>query len=155
MKTRMVVLLSSDATSTLVSDDLFRRVENGIAGPSSQKGSYLRINLYKIKPGHSIADWAKLETEGWRPYAEAVAKETPGVGWRASALLMPGGASPHYNAMTIDIFPNWTAAGRGNSLAMWSKVHPEMSASDYLSKVNEVVDRYKAELYTVMEYGRK
>jgi hypothetical protein len=38
---------------------------------------------------------------------------------------------------------------------MWSKVHPEMNFADYLSKVNDTVDRYKAELYKAVEVVRK
>jgi hypothetical protein len=149
------MLAKRDAVSTLVSDDLFRGVAGGMAGPGSEKGSYVRVNLYKVKPGHTVAEWAKLETEGWKPFAEAIAKETPGFGWRVEALTMPSGSSLHYNAMTVDIFPSWTAAGQSYSAQMWSKVHPEMNFADYLSKVNDATDRYKAELYKTVEVVRK
>jgi hypothetical protein len=149
------MLAKRDATSMLVSDDLWRGVTDGMAGPGSVKGSYVRLNLYKSKPGHTIAEWAKMEVEGWKPFAEALAKETPGFGWRAESLTMPAGSSLHYNAMTVDIFPNWAATGHGYSAEMWNKVHPDLKSSDYLAKVNEVVDRYKVELYRTVEVVRK
>ncbi len=149
------MLAKRDATSVLVSDDLWRGATGGTAGPGSVKGSYVRLNLYKSKPGHTTAEWAKMEVEGWKPFAEALAKETPGFGWRAELLTMPGGSSLHYDGMTVDIFPNWATAGRGYSAQMWTKVHPDLKINDYLSKVNETIDRYKVELYRTVEVVRK
>jgi hypothetical protein len=149
------MLIERDATSTLVSNDLFRSVTGALVGPGSEKGSYVRLNLFKVKPGHSLAEWAKLEIEGWKPFAEAMAKETPGFGWRAEQLVMPTGSSLHYNAMTVDIYPTWEASGKGASAQLWSAVHPDLSPNDYLAKVNDVVDRYKAELYRAVEVVRK
>lgn len=149
------MLARRDATSTLVSNDLFRSVKGGTAGPGAVEGGYIRLNLYKIKPGHTVGDWAKLETEGWQPFAEALAKETPGIGWRASGIVMPGGTSVHYNAETADIFPTWAAAGKGFSTQMWSQVHPDLNFNTYIAKVNDVADRYRIELYRVNEVVRK
>ena len=149
------LLARRDANMTLVSDDLWRRIDSATIGANSAKGSYLRFNLFKIKPGHTLAEWTKLETDGWKPFAEARAKETPGFGWRVVALSQPTGSSLHYNAMTVDIYPTWTASGQGASLAIWNKVHPDLPANDYLAKVNDVVDRYKAELYRVVDVVRK
>ena len=149
------MLAKRDANTTLVSDDLWRAIDGGTAGGSSTKGNYLRFNLYKVKPGHTMADWAKLELEGWKPYAEAAAKENPGFAWRAVGLSQPTGNSLHYNAMTVDIYPNWTTSGQGNSLALWNKVHPDLPGNDYLAKVNDVVDRYKSELYRVVDLIHK
>lgn len=136
------------ALSTLANIDIWR----SLAGVGqAQKGSYIRVNLYKPKPG-KLNEWAKLETEGWKPLAEAHAKDSPGSGWVAAALQMPGGESLHYSAMTVDIFPNWAAVGKGVPFTtLWPKVHPDMPADDYMSHINAAVERYRIELYQVVE----
>lgn len=134
--------------STLANVDIWRSVAR-VGQP--QKGSYIRVNLYKPKLGQ-LNEWAKLETEGWKPLAEAHAKDSPGSGWVASALLMPGGDGLHYNAMTVDIFPNWAAVGKGVPVStLWPKVHADMPFADYMSHMATAVDRYRIELYQVVE----
>ena len=141
------LLAKRDRTGTLVSNDLLRVARNGKVGGNSDKGGYVRLNLYKIKPGHSAADWVKLETEGWGPYAAAMAKERAGLGWRAETLVMPSGSGLPYNAITVDLFPNWEATGGSGNSGLWDKVHPDLKSADYMAKVADTADRYKVELY--------
>ena len=138
-----------DALSTLVSVDMWRGVA-GVGGP--KKGGYVRMNLFKANP---VSDWVKLENEGWKPMVEAHAKENPGIGWAAAELAMPGGSGLHYNAMTVDFFPTWAAVGQGLPLTTaWPKVHPNQTLDDYLANVGKVADRYKVELYQVVEMAQ-
>lgn len=136
-----------DALSTLVSVDIWRGVA---AVGSPQKGGYIRMNLYKANP---VSDWAKLESEGWKPMVESYSKDHPGIGWAAGALAMPGGSGMHYNAMTVDFFPTWAAVGLGSGplTEVWAKVHPELEIGDYMEKVGKAADRYKIEIYQVIE----
>jgi hypothetical protein len=139
-----------DRLMSLVSNDLLRVVANGNVGGGSSVGGYIRLNLSKTKPGHTIAEWGKLETAGWGAYVAAVAKERPGFGWRAEGVVVPTGSAMPYNAITVDILPNWAATGGGwGGTQVWNKVHPDMPSADYLAKVADMVDRYKVELYRV------
>ena len=139
-----------DRAMTLVSNDLLRVVANGMVGSGSAVGGYVRLNLNKMKPGHTVAEWGKFETEGWGAYVASVAKERPGFGWRAEALVSPAGLSLDYNAVTVDILPNWAATGGGwGGAQVWNKVHADMTMGDYIAKLWGMVDRYKVELYRV------
>src|ERR1035441_143569 len=58
------------------------------------------------------------------------------LGWHRNALAMPAGEYLHYNALTVDTFPSWTALGQGAPAnTAWPKVHPDMPFADYLSLV--------------------
>ena len=139
------------ALTTLVNIDIWRGVA-AVGRPD--KGSYVRMNLYKANPGQA-AEWAKLETEGWKPMVEAYAKENPGFGWAAAALAMPAGTSLHYNAMTVDVFPKWAAVGTGIPVTTeWPKVHADLPFADYMGRVNKTVDRYRVEVYQIVEMVR-
>lgn len=144
-----------DSTSRLVSNDLWRNVPQGEVGSHLEKGRYVRVNLYKANPGHAVSEWTQLEISGWRPFAEAMANETPGVGWRVRTLFLPGGTSRQYDGMTADYLPDWAAVGKGISMSLWDKVHPDLKAEDYMAKLNGAVSRYRTELYQVAESIRK
>jgi hypothetical protein len=149
------MMAKRDRSMTLVSDDLLRVVPGGMAGPASEKGNYVRVNLHKLKPGHTLAEWTKVETEGWAPYAAALAKERAGYGWRAQTLVMPTGVGLPYSAITVDIIPDWAATGAPGSAEAWKKVHPDLTPAAYAAKVAEVCDRYKVELYRNVASVRK
>jgi hypothetical protein len=57
--------------------------------------------------------------------------------------------------MTADYLPDWPAVGKEISMSLWDKVHPDLKAEDYLTKVNAAVSRYRVELYQVVESMRK
>jgi hypothetical protein len=57
--------------------------------------------------------------------------------------------------MTVDVFPDWAAVGRGVSVQeLWPKVHPELTTADYMDKLGAASDRYRTELYEVVELVR-
>ena len=120
----------------LISTNLWQ--SRGVVGQVEQ-GNYLRLNYYKAA---NVADWAELETTGWKRLVEEAVKETPGLGWGAGALVMPGGTSQPYNASTYDVFPSWEAMGKGIAVRKyWSKAHPDTDVSAYLTRVNAAAER--------------
>ena len=76
------LLAKRDSSSRLVSNDLWRNVPQGEVGSHLEKGQYVRVNLYKVNPGHTVSEWTQLEMSGWTPFAEAMAKETPSSPWQ-------------------------------------------------------------------------
>lgn len=145
------LLVKRGSTSRLVSNELWRDVPKGEVDSHLEKGRYVRVNLYKANPGHTVSEWTKLEMTGWRPFVEAMAKETPGVGWRVRTLFLPAGTSRQYDGLTADYLPDWSALGKGINMSLWDKVHPDLKVEDYMAKVNGAVSRYKVELYQVVE----
>lgn len=104
-----------------------------------EQGNYLRLNYYKAG---NVADWAELETTGWKGLVEEASKDMPGLGWGAGSLVMPGGTSQPYNASTYDVFPTWEAFGKGiPTRKYWSKAHPDTDISAYITRINAAADR--------------
>src|ERR1019366_6470975 len=136
-----------NSLSTLVNVDIWRSLAD--VGPSVGEGNYLRLNSYKVKPGQQAA-WRKLETTGWKPFVESL--KDSHLGWHLHTLAMPAGEYLHYNALTVDTFPSWTALGQGVPVnTAWPKVHPDMPGADYLSLVNNTVERYRVDVIRVVE----
>jgi hypothetical protein len=119
----------------------------------SVKGAYARINYDKVHG--SGAEWLSMESNGWKQLAEAAADQH-GTAWRVATLVMPGGADQPYNAMTIDVFPNWAALGKGiPARELWNKVHPERDISAHLSRLAEIRDRPRVEVVRLLEFIEK
>lgn len=120
----------------------------------SAKGSYARINYDKVHSGMA-AEWLELESNGWKQLAEAASKEL-GTAWRTATLAMPGGADLPYNAMTIDVFPNWAALGKGiPARGIWNKVHPNRDISAHLARLAEIRDRPRVDVVRLVEFIEK
>ncbi len=142
-----------DADTTIAGLDIWQRVE--AVGQMPRKGNYLQINYYQPKPG-KYDDWVKLETSGWKPFAEHVAKEMPGTGWLVAGLVMPAGDRLHYTGMTVDVYPSWEAMGKGIPYQeMWPKVHSDMSMNDFMSKLDDARGVYSREVFQVVELASK
>src|SRR5688500_1529208 len=115
----------------------------------AQKGGYARINYDKVQPG-KVADWARLESTGWKQLAEAASKEH-GTAWRAASLVMPAGANLQYNAMTVDISPSWEALGKGLPVrAIWNKVHPHIDMSAHMNQLSSIRDRPRVDTVRIV-----
>jgi hypothetical protein len=109
--------------------------------------------LYKAK---GIPEWTNLERTGWKPLAKMMADEAAGSGWGVYNLALPGGTRFPYNAMTVDVFPNWAAVGAGNSArARWMKIHPEQDFAAYMDKVGSVAERVEVNTLRMLEVVRK
>jgi hypothetical protein len=145
---REAMAAKRDDLSYLVGMDIWRWQER--VG-TTEKGSYARLNYYKTNPGMT-AEWARMESTGWKPLAEAMAKENAGTGWRSATLAMPSGSSLPYNAMTVDIFPSWTALGKGfQARAMWNKAHPESDMAGYMDQLAKIVERPRVDIVRLIE----
>lgn len=141
-----------DELSYLVATDYW--VSRDVVG-SSVKGGYVRINYFKTKPGMA-AEWMRAEQNGWKQMAEVFAKEKPGTGWGLYTLSMPGGAEMPYNAMTVDMLPDWAALGApGRQRATWNKVHPETDYSAYMDRVGGMASRVRVDTMRLIEVIRK
>ncbi|HXK06656.1 MAG TPA: hypothetical protein VMS37_29945 [Verrucomicrobiae bacterium] len=135
-------------SSYLVSQELWR-LRGGYGDVS--KGSYVRINYNKVKPGMGT-EYLKWENTGWKQLAEAAAKEIPGTSWSLYTLTMPGGSDQPYNAMTVDGFPSWEAMGKGLPVQeLWKKVHPDVDYVQHMGKMNTVLDRPRVEVFRVLD----
>jgi hypothetical protein len=65
---------------------------------------------------------------------------------------MPGGQSMPYNARTIDLYPTWTALGKGLPVrALWNKAHPNMDYTAHMNKLNTLAERPRVDVYRVVE----
>ena len=119
-------------------------------GPSTQKGSYLRLNHYSVKPG-AMEDWRHLETTYWKPLVDAWDKEGGKGFWGAYGLMMPDGDNLPYNAVTVDVFPDWNSLLHGVPFTLWSKVHPNTETTDFFDRLDRVRSRHDIEIYKVLE----
>jgi hypothetical protein len=118
------------------------------------KGAYARMNYDKIHQD-MLQEWLRMEGNGWKQLAEAASKER-GTAWRTATLVMPGGEDVPYNAMTIDVFPNWAAFAEGiPSREIWNKVHPESDISAFLARVGEIRDRPRVDVVRIVEFIEK
>jgi hypothetical protein len=148
-----------NSLATVVNTELWRVV--GSAGASMGKGSFVQLNYRKIKAPTLASEWVRYGNEGYRPFAEEMAKRVPGMGWLAAVLVMPRGSlSLNYNASTLDIIPDRAALRRrfaGNDPLMaevWSKVHPDRTNAEYVTGRRKLDDEYRTEIFQVMEAAR-
>jgi hypothetical protein len=133
--------------ASLVNVDIWR--VRADVGPPLEKGQYARLNYYHVKPGQQAA-WLKLETTGWKPFVESL--KDMHLGWHLHTLAMPAGEYLHYNALTVDTFPNWSALGEGvPTNTAWPKAHPDMPFADYISLTNNTVERYRVDVLRAVE----
>jgi hypothetical protein len=145
---REAMLAKRDELSYLVSMDTWRWQDRVGAPPA--KGQYVRVNFNKVGAGN-LGEWLHLVGTGWKPLAEASAKEL-GTGWGSAWLAMPGGSALPYNTMTVDIFPNWAAVGKGiPSRRLWNQVHPESDMASYTNRGATIADRTRIDLLKIVD----
>jgi hypothetical protein len=61
---------------------------------------------------------------------------------------MPEGDNLPYNAMTVDIFPDWNSLLHGVPLGdAWSKVHPHTDMTEAFDQLDRVRSRHDIEIY--------
>jgi hypothetical protein len=138
-----------DSLSTLVGMEIWRNVD--MVPADEAKGGYLRLNLYKTKPG-KVQAWVDSETKEWKPIVEAYTKDGNVTGWSAWRMLAPAGDTQAYDAATADYFPDWAAAGRGLPLTqLWGKVHPNTSIPEWQGRMGAIRTRPAVELYQIAE----
>jgi len=140
-----------DSLSSLVNVDIWRM--RGDAGSAPEKGQYVRLTYYEVKPGQQ-ATWMYLENTRWKPFIESVKND--GFGWHLHTLSMPVGNYLHYNAMTAETYPTWAAAIQGVPAAStaWSKLHPDMTIADFVRLVGSTRERYREDLLRIAAMTR-
>jgi hypothetical protein len=149
--TYAAMVAKRDELSFLVGTDTWRWRER--VGRSA-KGAYVRMNYDKVHSGR-MAEMLTMHETGWKPFAEAVSREF-GTAWRTATLVMPGGDDLPYNAMTVDVFPNWAAFAKGiPSREVWGKVHPTRDISAYLDRAAEIRDRPRVDVVRIVEFIEK
>ena len=143
------VAAKRDSLSTLVGMEIWRNVD--MVPADEAKGGYLRLNLYKPKPG-KLQAWIDIEKNEWKPIVEAYAKSGKVTAWSAWRMLAPAGDEQAYDAATVDYFPDWASAGSGIPLGqLWGKVHPNASIADWQDRLGSVRTRPAVELYQIAE----
>jgi hypothetical protein len=142
-----------ESLTSLVSSEIWQGIE--AVGPDAAPGSYARVNHYKVHSGEG-GDWVRIERTFWKPMMEAWLKQGGKGSWRVSALMMPSGDAMPYNAMTVDIFPDWDGLVRGLPFNdLWPKVHPGVDSSDVFERqLAGVRSVHDTEVYELVEVVR-
>jgi len=149
--TREAMLARRDELSYLVGVDIWRWRER--VGQSA-KGAYARINYDKVHANMG-GEWLSRESNGWKQLAEEASKQY-GTAWRVATLAMPGGENLPYNAMTIDVFPDWAALGKGiPSRELWNKVHPNTDMAAHMARLAAIRDRPRVDIVRLVEFIEK
>jgi len=137
-----------DSLSQLVDVGIWSQIE--AIGASTEKGNYIRLNHYSVKPGE-WENWTHLETTYWKPMVEAWLKSGGKGSWGVYGQMMPEGDNVPYNALTVDIFSDWNSLVHGVPFATWQKVHPNTDATDVFDRLDRVRSRHDIEIYKVLE----
>jgi hypothetical protein len=138
-----------NALTHLVGVDIWYHID-GI-GPPQAKDSFVQLNHYKVKYGE-FGEWTRLETTYWKPLMDAWLKAGGKGSWSVNNLRMPSGDSTPYNAVTVDIFPDWSSLIRGVPLTeLWPKVHPNATFNDLFDRLERVRSIHDVEVYKIVE----
>jgi len=103
-----------------------------------QKGDYAFLNYMKV---HDAGNWLELERSVWKPMAETWVKDGTLHGWFVAQLVFPGGTGTKYQAVTLDVLPNWDAAFKGFPVdKTWKQVHPDKDLNQVFEKLDKTRD---------------
>ena len=107
---------------TLISNDMFQTVAS-VGSP--KKGDYFIVNYMKVP---NMDDYLAYEKKVWVPLAEGLAKDGSRTGWSLNQRIFPSGANTPFQAVTVDIVPNWKEIFQpsGDFAATFRKSHPDM-----------------------------
>jgi hypothetical protein len=143
------MLARRSALTQLVSVEIWFGID-GI-GPPPEKGNYVQVNHYNAKFGE-FNEWSRLETTYWKPTVDAWLKGGGKGSWFVNGLAMPSGNRTPYNGMTVDVFPDWNSLVRGVPVNdVWPKVHPSLSFTEYLNRLEKVRSVHDVEVYKVVD----
>jgi hypothetical protein len=127
----------------------------GSAGTPQQKGDFLSLNHYKVKPGAN-GEWLRLENTYWKPLVEEWTKAGNKGSYATYLLWMPQGESQPYNAMSLDDFPDWKSMTPGGSslMTMWPKLYPGTDSTAVFDQHDRIRSVYNKEIYQISELLR-
>ena len=138
--------------SKLVSVELWQDLDKT---GTVETGSYLRVNQIKNPPGE-FDNWARMQSEIWKPVHEARVRDGDFQGWLASRVIMPSGADWPNPARTISVFADWKSLSRP---ARYREVipvaHPGKNPEEILSRIATLQQILRTELFEVIELIRQ
>jgi len=135
--------------SKLVSVELWQDLDKTGA---MEAGSYLRVN--QIKTGE-FDNWARMQSEIWKPVHEARIRDGDFQGWLASRVIMPSGADWPNPARTISVFADWKSLTRpARYRELIPVVHPGKNPDEILSRIANLQEILRTELFEVIELIR-
>ncbi len=137
-----------DALTQLVDLGIWSGIDR--IGGTPQKGNFVRLNHYSVKPADMEA-WRNLESTYWKPLVEAWNKAGGKGTWSTHSLMMPEGDNLPYNAQTVDTFSDWNSMLHGVPFDSWSKVHATTDVTSFLDRLDRVRVRHDIEVYKVIE----
>lgn len=113
-----------------------------------ETGNYIRVNYMKV---HDMQEWLDLESNVWKQIMEERVKAGRLKAWRAFRLFLPRGTSLPYNAVTVDVFPDWASIGKpGEINKFFEKAHPGRRFRDIGPRVQAARDIVNSHLYRVV-----
>jgi hypothetical protein len=137
------------ALVSLVAVEIWGEVDR--IGDPPQKGSYIRFNRYRTKSGE-FNEWLRMERTYWKPLMDAWLKGGGKGSWSVYALGLPGGEATPYDALTVDVFPDWNGMMQGVPVnEMWPKVHPGATITDTFSRFDRVRTIHSVEVGKIAE----
>ena len=140
------------ALISLVATEIWSRVDS--VGPPAEKGSYVRLNHYKVNSGE-WSEWVRMERTYWKPLVEAWLKDGAKGSWVVNRLWMPAGDALPYNALTVDIFPDWNGLVRGMpSGQLWPKVHSDTTSTEVFNRMGRLRSVHSRDVYRLDEVVR-
>jgi len=72
--------------------------------------------------------------------------------WHVHGLWMPGGDSTPYNAMTVDLFPDWNALLLGvPGPELWPKAHPNLPFTEFFNHLEKIRSIHDVEVYKIVD----
>ena len=138
--------------SKLVSVELWQDLDKtGAAEP----GSYLRVNQIKNPPGE-FDNWARMQSEIWKPVHEARVRDGDFQGWLASRVIMPSGADWPNPARTISVFADWKSLSRpARYREVIPVVHSGKNPEEILGRIASLQQILRTEIFEVIELIRQ
>lgn len=138
-----------DATSRLRRTELWRVVE--LIG-ALDVGNYIRLDYMKVQPDQR-ADWLKNERDTYKAIHQANIDLDAMKAWSLNTLMMPSGSSLPYDAMTGNVYKNWTQidTGRAKYAEAFKKAHPNMDLAQTSARGAKLRDLVRTELYEVVD----
>jgi hypothetical protein len=117
--------------------------------------SYLRVNQIK-NPPDEFDNWARMQSEIWKPVHEARIRDGDFQGWLASRVIMPSGADWPNPARTISVFADWKSL---SSPARYRELipvaHPGKNPEEILNRIASLQQILRTELFEVIELIRQ
>jgi len=137
------------ALTTLISNSMF---QNQASVGSFKKDDYFVVNYMKVA-NDNFEDYVAWEKKVWKPLAEAMAKDGIRTGWSLNTRVLPSGSDQPFQAVTVDVFPNWESIYKDDTqfVDRWHKVHPDMELGITFEKYEKLRSLSMSQLYVVQD----